>query len=125
MTDINDTIATYFDAWNTANAGRRAELCRAVLAEDGRYVDPLGDATGPEGFAAFVEGVRAQHPGLTLRRSSGIDLHHDCARFAWEAVAEDGTVAVAGIDVVLLARDGRLQAVTGFMGEPATVEVPA
>jgi len=37
-------------------------------------------------------------------------------RFAWEAVAPDGSVPLTGVDFGELAPDGRLQRTTGFNG---------
>jgi hypothetical protein len=48
-----------------------------------------------------------------------IDSHHDQLRFAWQVVGPDGSVPVAGIDVGVLAPDGRLERITGFFGELA------
>jgi len=64
----------------------------------------------------MVTGVQARFPGHRFRRVSGIDIHHDQLRFAWELVAPDGAVVVAGIDVGVLAADGRLRRITGFFG---------
>ena len=61
--------------------------------------------------------MQEQLPGHTLQRTTAIDVHHDLARFGWAASAPDGTVAVAGIDVVTFAADGRIQSATGFFGD--------
>jgi hypothetical protein len=60
--------------------------------------------------------VLAQVPGHRFRRVSGIDTHHDQIRFAWDLVAPDGTIVVAGIDIGEMAEDGRLRRITGFFG---------
>jgi len=77
---------------------------------------------GHAGLSQMVEGVHAQFPGHTFRRLSGIDTHHDRVRFAWDLVAPDGAVTVAGIDVGELGPDGRLRSITGFFGEPPAEE---
>jgi hypothetical protein len=64
----------------------------------------------------MVAAVHAQYPGHRLRRTSAIETHHDQVRFGWELVAPDGSVTVAGVDVGILAADGRLAAITGFFG---------
>jgi hypothetical protein len=48
---------------------------------------------------------------------SGVDVHHDQLRFAWELAAPNGTILVAGLDVGVIADDGRLQQITGFFGD--------
>ena len=90
-------------------------IARAWVPEC-HYVDPLRDVTGYEGFADMVDGVRAQFPGATLERTGDIDAHYDVLRFPWHATGIDGTVIVAGIDVCVLAPNGRLQALAGFFG---------
>ena len=82
-------------------------------------MDPLIDAVGPEAIAAAIGELRDQMPGHSLRMTTEVDAHHDLARFGWTVNAPDGTVAVAGIDVVTFAADGRLQTAVGFFGEVA------
>jgi len=50
-----------------------------------------------------------------------VDTHHTHARFGWTVNGPDGTVAVAGIDVVTFAPDGRIQTAIGFFGDVADV----
>jgi hypothetical protein len=110
------TVDRYFAMWNAADdAARRAAITSAWTA-DGAYVDPLVQATGHDELAAMVAGVREQFPGQTFRRTSGIDAHHGLVRFSWELVAEDGAVTVAGLDVGIVAEDGRLSRIGGFFG---------
>jgi hypothetical protein len=116
-TDIQTTIDRYVATWNEADDARRASYARTVFAPDGRLVDPLIDAVGPEAIAAAIGGLRDQMPGHSLARTSAVDVHHDQARFGWAVNAPDGTVAVAGIDVVTLDADGHLQSAIGFFGD--------
>ena len=83
-----------------------------------RYRDPLLEADGPAGLSEMVATVHGHYPGHRFRRTSGIDAHHDVARFGWELVAPDGAVFVAGVDVATLADDGRLRTILGFFGDP-------
>src|SRR5581483_9405197 len=117
MDTLTNTIDTYLDLLNEAEADRRAELAGQVWAADGRWVDPPFEADGPAAIAETIGGVQAQFPDHTFRRVSGIDAHHDLLRFAWELVAPDGTVTVAGIDVGQLSDDGRIRRITGFLGD--------
>ena len=59
--------------------------------------------------------------GSQLSRSSEIDEHHRHFRFAWELVASDGSVAIAGLDVGELTENGRIARITGFFGDLPTV----
>jgi len=116
-TDIATTIDRYLATWNEPDGRIRAEQARAVWARDGRLVDPLIDAVGPDAIAAAIGDLRDQVPGHSLTRTTVIDAHHDQARFGWTVNAPDGSVAVAGIDAVTFTADGRIQTATGFFGD--------
>jgi hypothetical protein len=116
-TDIKTTIDQYVATWNEPDGAARAEQARAIWASDGRLVDPLLDAVGPDAIAAAIGGLRDQMPGHSLTMTTVLDAHHDQARFGWTVNAPDGTVAVAGIDVVTFAADGRMQSAIGFFGD--------
>ena len=116
MTDPAVSVDSYMAMWNEMDATRRLEHIRRAWSETGRYEDPVRECQGYAALSEMVANVHAQFPGYSLRRASGIDLHHDQLRFAWELVAPDGAVTVSGVDVCLLAADGRLQCVVGFFG---------
>jgi len=122
MSDIAKIVDTYLAMWNETDPARRAQHIEAAWTHDGRYVDPLSDATGPKALSEMVTGVQTRFPGQKFRRISGIDVHHDQVRFAWELAASDGTVTVVGLDVGALSADGRLRQITGFFGDLPKVE---
>jgi len=103
--------------WNETDLARRGDDIGRAWAGDGSYIDPQLEARGHAALSEMVGAVQARFPGYRFRRVSGIDAHHNVLRFAWELVAPDGLVASAGIDVGVLAPDGRLQSITGFFGE--------
>ena len=115
-TSLETVIETYFTAWNEADAATRLDLITRSFADAAHYVDPLSDVTGHAGIVEMMEGVRAQFVGASLQRTGDIDAHHDLARFPWSATGADGAVIVAGLDVVVLADDGRISALAGFFG---------
>jgi hypothetical protein len=113
MSDVTKTVDTYLAMWNETDPARWAERIERAFARDGRYVDPMLEAEGHAALGDMVTGVQAKFPGHRFRRVSGVDTHHAELRFAWELVAPDGAVVVAGIDVGGLASDGRLARITG------------
>lgn len=115
------TIDTYLAAWNEPDADRRSELISRAWSADARYTDPMLEATGHHGISEMTAGVHAAYPGHRFRRTTQIDGHHDVVRFGWELVAPDGSITVAGIDIGVLADDGRLREITGFFGELAAL----
>ena len=56
----------------------------------------------------MVDVVLTHYAGHTFRRTTEVDAHHAFARYGWELVGPDGTVAVAGTDIVETDDDGRL-----------------
>jgi hypothetical protein len=116
MSDVTTTVDTYLAMWNEPDTARRAELIRTAWAEAGHYVDPLLEAEGHAALSEMVAAVHGQYPGHRFRRTSAVDTHHDQLRFGWELVAPDGSITVGGVDVGILAADGRLTRITGFFG---------
>jgi hypothetical protein len=115
-TNIQDTIDRYLEMWNEPDPERRREQARAIWTADGSLVDPLIEAVGPDAIAAAIGGLRDQMPGHSLKQTTTTDVHHDHARFGWTVNAPDGSIAVAGIDVVTFI-DGRIHTALGFFGE--------
>jgi hypothetical protein len=115
-TTLDAVVDSYFAMWNEPDRTARLETIAHAWVPECHYVDPMSDVTGYEGIADMVDGVRAQFPGATLQRTGDIDAHHNVLRFPWSATGADGGVIVAGIDVCVLAEDGRLQALAGFFG---------
>ena len=120
--EVTTTVDTYLAMWNEEDPGRRGEHIAQAWAEDGRYVDPLLEADGHAALSEMAATVQAHYPGHRFRRVSGVDAHHDQVRFGWELCAPDGSVTVAGVDIGVLAPDGRLRQITGFFGELPAVD---
>ena len=122
MTDITETVDTYLAMWNEDDPSRRAELIEKAWVPDARYVDPVQEADGYDALSNMVDAIHAHYPGQQFRRTTAVDTHHDEVRFGWELGVPGGDVTVAGIDVGILATDGRLQRITGFFGDLAAAE---
>jgi hypothetical protein len=125
MSDVTTTVDTYLQMWNTADVGERAERIREAWIETGHYIDPLMEGRGYDGLSAMVDGVQAQFPGAQFRRTSGVDEHHGLIRFGWELVGSDGVLIAAGLDIGVLAGDGRLDRIAGFLGDLPAVDSAA
>ena len=122
MSDPTATVDTYLDAYGESDADRRAKLIEEVWAPDGHLIDPPLDARGRDAIGQMAAAVQGQFAGHTFRRSTGIDAHHGFARYGWELVAADGSVALAGTDIMQVNDDGQIVRVTGFFGEPPALE---
>src|SRR5262245_29780314 len=116
MSNLPALIDRYFDMWNETDGDQRRDLIARTWTEDAAYVDPLMEGTGQAGIDAMVAGVQAQFPGHRFRRTSEIDAHHDCVRFAWELAPEGGAALVRGVDFGVVVGE-RLRSITGFLDQ--------
>jgi hypothetical protein len=114
---ITATIDTHLAAYCEPNPERRAELVASVWRTDGALIDPPFDGSGHDGIAAMAGVVLTHYADHSFRRTTAIDAHHAFARYGWELVAADGTVAVNGTDIAELDDDGRLVRIVGFFGD--------
>jgi hypothetical protein len=110
------TVDRYFAALNETDAEQRRALTQQAWTEEGGYFDPLQQAMGHDELVSVPVLAHEQFPGQRFVRTSGIDAHHGLVRFEWALVDEDGTASVAGLDVGIVADDGRLSRIAGFFG---------
>jgi hypothetical protein len=114
--DLDATIDGYLAAWNTTDPTERAAIVERVWTADARMSDPLVDVTGHAELDAVFARFHDTYPGCSFRRKGGHDGHHELVRWGWEMVDPAGTVVLDGIDIAVVAADGRLQRVAGFFG---------
>lgn len=70
---------------------------------------------GHDGLDAMIGAVQQQFAGLRFKLHGKQDGHNDVVRFSW-ALAADGAEPVAiGTDIAVVAADGRISSVTGFL----------
>jgi SnoaL-like domain len=116
VSDVNELVGRYIAAWNEPDAGARGQAVAELWTEDGTYTDPLVAVAGHRAIEAVIGGAREMFPGHVFRLMDGVDGHHDIARFRWELVPASGGESLAvGFDVVVIADDGRLRGVYGFL----------
>ena len=109
-----DTIEAYLQAYSEPDADRRRELIERAFAPDATLADPPFDATGHDALHVTFGAVLDQYPRHAFRRISDVDEHHQAARYRWQLVGPDGTVAFAGTDVVRFDGAGKIASVVGF-----------
>jgi hypothetical protein len=108
-------VAQYIAAWNETDATVRRVLVREVFADDAAYADPMFAARGHDEVDAMIAGVHVAYPGCRFVATGTPAEHHDRLLWHWDLVQPDGVTPVAhGLDVAVLAADGRLADVTGF-----------
>jgi hypothetical protein len=120
MTDITTLIDGYIATWNESDPQRRRALIAQTWTEDASYVDPLMTGAGQDGIDAMIAGAQQQFPGHRFVLAGAPDAHHDRVRFVWHLKPADGDdVAAIGYDFGVVADDGRLRSVTGFLEQSA------
>ena len=115
MEQVNELVERYLAVWNETDAAQRRVLIAQTWTEDASYVDPLMAGTGHAAIAALVHGVQERFGGYRFRRIGDIDGYDNYVRFAWELGPSDAAAPIAGNDVAILAADGRIQRVIGFL----------
>jgi hypothetical protein len=116
------TVNNYMEAWNEADEAKRLALLARCWSDRGRYVDPNVDLEGRAALAQHIAKVQASRPGARLEFVSGIDVHHDVARFLWRLVRADGTRGDISIDFGEVDEDGLLVRIVGFFGPAPEIE---
>lgn len=114
-TDYATAVERYLAVWNEPDPARRRALAEAAFTADAAYTDPLAAVTGRDAVDMVVGAVRNEFPGLRFTLAGAVDGHHDLVRFTWHLGPEDGEALVIGFDVAVLAEDGRIRAVHGFL----------
>ena len=115
MTDATETASRYIATWNEADPARRRNLIAAGWTEDASYIDPMMEGKGHEQIAALIDAVQERFPGHRFALAGQADGHNDRLRFSWTLGAPAGPVVAHGTDFAVLAEDGRLRSVTGFL----------
>ena len=108
-------VDRYIAMWNATDEADRRDLVAGAWTETASYVDPLMAGQGHDGIDAMVRGVQQQFPNHRFRRTSDVDAHNGRVRFGWELTAEGDAPLARGVDFGVIAPDGRLQSITGFL----------
>jgi hypothetical protein len=116
MSNVNEVVVRYIAAWNERDAKPRRELIAKTWAENGSYVDAHRHGVGHDAIDALIGTAQEKFPGYQLRLVSGIETHNSYVRFSWAAGGvERAPLYLGGTDFAVVANDGRLTSVTGFV----------
>lgn len=117
MSSVPPCFATLLAAWNEYDPAKLRSLVEASLTEDIAFTDPKYQIVGIDAFIAQVNEFRAEE-GVKVRLvpTSGVDLHHDRARYSWAVVRPDGS-RFEGFDAVALdLKQVKICRIDGFFG---------
>ena len=129
--DVRRFVHRWFTLWEHRSAPKRLVPHLALLPLRSRHADRPGRTAVVANLARHVAPSGHLVAGFQLRRGYDIERYDaDCAaagltlevRFGWELGVPGGDVTVAGLDVGILAADGRLQRITGFFGDLTAAE---
>ena len=98
----------YMALWNEPDADRRRRMIAELWTEDGSQIlqppQEMREIAASPGI-----GLAATLEGLSFRARDDAQRLGDVVKFHWEAVADDGSTAAVGLNVLVLAADGRVQ----------------
>lgn len=109
------------EAWAADNIKRRAEIIAEVCTDDVAYANPLKSSVGVRALAELITELAAAYPGHLPARTSGVDAHHDAARYEWALRNRSGQMVVGGIEIVHFTPDARLTSIVSFFGQPPRI----
>jgi hypothetical protein len=116
ITSLTNTIDSHLEAYASADVDRRNTLVATGWNTDGELVDPPLAGRGHAEISGLAEVVLTHYAGHHFERTTAVDSHHDFARYGWNLVGPDGTVAVTGTDFVEFDGAGKLLRIVGFFG---------
>ena len=113
----SNLVSRYIEDWKETDSDRRQSMLNSTWEPDGSYTDPMFAVRGHEEIGGLITGFQHQYPDLRFVHTVEVESHHNLARFTWELVTLEGHIVAKGMDVVLVATDGRLTAVAGFFDQ--------
>jgi hypothetical protein len=120
MSDFDTVVKQYLAMWNETDPDARRAIADGICAPDVTYVDPIAAVEGRDAFHALIGAAQGQFPGHVFSPGGPVDGHHDQARFTWHLGLPGEDPLVIGFDVVVLAPDGRIRTVLGFLDKVPT-----
>jgi hypothetical protein len=108
-------VEKYLAAWNERNADERRSRVAATFTPEASYKDPLMQGAGHGAIDAMIAGAQGHFPGHRFELAGTPDSHNDVLRFSWTLGAPGSEPVAKGTDFAVIAADGRLASVTGFI----------
>lgn len=116
MSRLPECFARLLAAWNESDPQKVRALVEAALTPDAAFTDPDYQIVGVDAFVDMVLAFRAKEGAARLAPTSGVDMHHDRARYSWVVLRPDGS-RFEGFDAVALdLEQGKIRRIDGFFG---------
>jgi hypothetical protein len=111
---IAEIIDALMSSFSITRAEERLARIRALVASDFLFVNPGFVAEGPEELSAAVgEFMAFLDKGVTIARTSEVELHHDYFRYSW-ARYRGGQIEMEGCDFGWIGDAGQLKRLVVF-----------
>lgn len=107
-------VDAFFTAWTEPQREARCAALRAVAVEELAFRDRFSCTAGIDDLAEHIGAAMVHLPGLRMEREGPVRQCQGTAVVDWRALGPDGSVKGRGVNVLELAPDGRLLAVTGL-----------
>lgn len=107
-----EIASRYVQAWNEPDPDRRRDFIDALYAPDGLLATQSKLLKGVTAVSEHLADVNSEFiaTGRYEFRCGGAIGHHECILFRWEMVdVQSGELADAGMNLLLLAADGRIE----------------
>jgi hypothetical protein len=108
-------VEKYLAAWNERDAAARRAAVAAAFGPEAAYKDPLMQGAGHGAIDAMIAAAQGRFPGHRFELAGTPDSHNDVVRFSWTLGVPGNAPVARGTDMAVLAADGRLASVTGFI----------
>ncbi len=116
MASLPQCFAQLLAAWNEHDPVKMRALVESALTADVAFTDPNYQIVGIDAFIDQMNEFRAEEGQARLAPTSGVDMHHDRARYSWVVLRPDGT-RFEGFDAVALdLAQGKISRIDGFFG---------
>ncbi|MFE3170587.1 hypothetical protein ACFXPA_05325 [Amycolatopsis sp. NPDC059090] len=112
--EFEEIVSRYLSVCNERSAASRRALIKELYSADALVRDPLGSATGWSAIDEMICRVQGNFGGMNFGLTSGIDSHHDTARFCWGIGEPLSVELVATGSTVIVVQGGRISRVYGF-----------
>jgi hypothetical protein len=119
MNQASSIAEQYLAAWNERDAIARRARVTSLFTLDAQYVDPMMRGAGHLGIDTLIAGAQRHFPEHRFQLTGTPDGHNDVVRFSWALLDAQGAQVARGTDIGVLAGDGRLSSVTGFLDNVA------
>lgn len=113
---LTTLVDAYCNVWCETDPDKRRKQLTSIFATNGTYLDQTIHITGCDALLTHISKIHTLYPGSKIVRTSNIQEHHNCVRFAWRLIQADGTKLPEGIDFVDITNDAKIQRVVGFFG---------